>query len=321
MASVASVKSAKSAANHQFVKAKKGVVEKDASLYLKKPSLYATVDGGRLHMAVDDQYAGSVDSYNNFITKFFANLFGWSTQVTVNGKTRHVNKADYAKWLANNTAGVEMAKGLDLNLIEVKAASGQGRMRDHISADKANRLFKKMVVALSVNKDVETAKKHAGKGANIDSYFWVRDNLPISFASLRDDLRDDKAIDFKAGHYTPLLYAAEKGQTQFVDFLLQLEANTEAAGEYVHFSKKILEVNPVTSVFKVEESNTTDGRKHTRVTLKTSTVLQIEDQLTPEMEIRFSSDTGLLTQKESRASVVIERYSKSIERYTTRYIS
>lgn len=338
---MASVKAVKAASQHFLKEVKnknlKGLVEKDATQYVsanarpasksaqQKAQLFATVDGGRLHVGLGENYVGSIDSYNNFVTKFVANIFGWSTKVTIDGKTRHVNKTDYVNWLNNNTANAPVTKSAlgaytDLHLLEIKTIEGQGRMRDHLSADKSRRLFEKMVVALVANKDFEAAKKYAGKGANVDDYFWVREGQPISLSTLTADLADDKAYDFRAGHYTPLLYAAEKNNKLFCDFLRKLQANPFAQGEYVQFTKRIMEVNPVTSILKSEEFTSSDGRLLTRITLKTSTQLQIEDQVTPKVDIIFDPETNAISKLESRQPIVVEKYSKNIERYTTRYL-
>ncbi len=338
---VSSSKSVKSVSHHivKEVKSKKnkGSVEKDATGYAQsgsptlsraavtKPQVYTTVDGGRIHFGVDENYAGSIDSYNNFVTKFFANLFGWSANVEINGKTRSVNKSDYVKWLNSNTAYNNVTSSnvkayLDFHTLEIKALGGQGRMRDHLSADKTRKLFEKMTIALAVNKDYDAAKKYAGKGANVDNFFWIREGLPLSLTTLTEDLPDDKAIEFRAGRYTPLLFAAEKNNKAFTDFLLTLDASPFAQGEYVLFTKKILDVNPVTTMVKSEEFKSNDGRLLTRVTLKTATELNIEDQITPKVEFTFHPETGSLKKAESKSPVVLERYTKNLERFTTRYL-
>ena len=291
----------------------------------QKSQLYATVDGGRLHVGLDEHYVGSIDSYNNFITKFVANLLGWSTQITVDGKTRHVDKADYTKSANNNTAHTTATKDAlagfaDLHLLEVKVKEGPERMRDYLSTGKSRRLFEKMVVAMCVNKDFEAAKKYASKGANLDDYFWIREGYPIALTTLKADLADDKAIDFRAGYYTPILYAAEKNNKVFCDLLRKLKASFVAQGQYVQFVKKIAEINPITTVEKNEEFTASDGRKLTRLTLKTVSELLIEDQLTPKVDFTFNPETNALSKVESRSPVVIEKYSKTLERITTRYL-
>ena len=328
---MAAVKSIKSA-THAFVKEVKnkkvkGLVEKDASSYVQtkttqKSKLYATVDGGRLHLGQDEQYVGSIDSYNNFLTKFFANIFGWSTQVTINGKTRHVNKTDYTNWVNNNTAHVGVTRDLvggylDINLLDIKKDPSQGRMRDHLSAGKTKTLWEKMVAALADKKDFEAAKKYAGKGANLDDYFYVREGHSISHTTLTDGLEDDKEVDFRAGYYTPLLYAAEKNNKVFCDFVRTLDANTSLKGQYLQFTKKTNDVNQQTNVVSEDVFTGSDNRTITKVTLKTSFVRQIEDQVTPKVDILFNPETSTLSKQESKSPVVIERYSKPIEFYST----
>jgi hypothetical protein len=56
--------------------------------------IYTTVSGGRVHVAADAKYLGSVNSYNNFFTQFFAWLFGYSMRVDFDGKERSVS--DYS---------------------------------------------------------------------------------------------------------------------------------------------------------------------------------------------------------------------------------
>lgn len=322
------VKAVKGASPH-FLK-QKNIVAKDASMAakpaLQKPQVYTTVDAGKLHIAIDENYAGSIDSYNNFLTKFFAKLLGWSTEVVINNKTRQLSKSDYLRWLNSNTAygdvsNESLATFADFHKLEVKAANGSlGRMRDHLSQSKSQRLFEKMVLALAVNKDVEAAKKYAAKGANLDGYFWVRDGQPISFTTVDADLADDKAVEFRAGRLTPLLFAAERGYKTFCDFARKLQADQKLEGQYLLFSKKIMEVSPVTSLVKSEEYKSSDGRVLTRITLKTSTMLQIEDHTTPKVDCKFAPETGAMVKVESKAPVIIEKYSKSLERFTTRYL-
>lgn len=330
------VKSIKSA-SHQFmkeVKNAKNKIQKDASNFVppaskptaQKPQVYTTVDNGKLHIGIDENYAGSIDSYNNFLTRFFAKLFGWSTEMTINNKTRQVSKSDYMRWLNSNTAYSNVTKETvqnfaDFHKLDVKAADGSlGRMRDHLSQYKTEKLFEKMVLALAVNKDVDAAKKYAAKGANLDGYFWVRDSLPISFTTIKADLDDDKAVEFRAGHLTPLLFAAERGYKTFCDFLRKLQANQNLVGEYVLFSKKVIEVSPITTLVKSEEFKSNDGRVLTRITLKTSTTLQIEDQTTPKVDCKFAPDTSAMIKIETKSPAVVEKYSKELERFTTRYL-
>ncbi|MCE5294230.1 MAG: hypothetical protein LLF94_06410 [Chlamydiales bacterium] len=313
---------------------KKEHFEKDASPYLvqtaaKQPAgsqVFVTVDGGKVHVGVDENYVGSINSYNNFLTQFFANLFGLSAAVTFNGKTVHVNKAEYANWLASNTAEAtatvdNIASYLDFNKLNVQAVKGRGLMRNNISAAKSNRLFEKMVTALVVDKDYEKAAKYAGKGANLEKIFWIREGYAPSFAdSIKAGVDEDKAIEFRAGRYTALLYAAEKNNKAFCDFLVKLGANKAAIGQFVVFTKKITEVNVTTSLVKSEEFTSSDGRVLTRLNLKTSSQLQIEDQTSPKIDFTYSPESNGIYKIESKSPVLVERYTKNLERLTTRYL-
>ena len=303
----------------------KNIVKKDASKFAKKPHIFTTVEGGRLHVGVDEHYTGSVSSYNNFFTKFFAKVFGWSKEITVNSKVRHVNKTDYAKWLNNNTAQAEVSASeltgyLDVNSLELRPSDTQGHMRDHISASKARKLFEKMVRALVEKRDEEAAIKYAGKGADLDREFWIREGFGLSFEGVDANLPENKAVDFKAWRFTPLLYAQEMRRFSFSDFLMRCNTNSFAVGQEVQFTRRIMEVNPHTTIDESEDYVTDDGRLVTRVRMKTVTMLQFEDQLSPKVDLAYSPEEGSLLRVESKAATVIEKYTKKDVRYTTRYL-
>jgi hypothetical protein len=335
---MAGVKAVKSQA-HQLLKqmkSAKGVVSKDASVYVEqdfdKPvksqnakKIYSTVDGGRLHVAAGENYTGSIDSYNYWITRFFANLFGWSTEININSKTYTVNKEDFARWLNNNTAyndltGANVAGFVDFSLFNVIPKQTLGTMRTNISAEKSDRLFVKLVNALVLKNDIEAAQKYVGKGANLDKTYWVRDGYPISFQNLTTGIDAEKATTFDATLYTPLLYAAEHSNQAFCDFLQTFKADTSISGQSVLFTRATEERNKVTSIDKTEEFKSNDGRTITRLTLLTTYNLAIEDTVAPQYEIYFDEKTNSIVDAASKSPVVIEKYSKNKELRTVRYM-
>ncbi len=305
----------------------KNLVKKDASGLLQKSSLYSTVDKGRLHVAVGEKYAGSIDSYNNFFTRLFARIFGKSTQIALNGTTYHVNKADLASWLDQNIATSEEDESpkilgyVNFNELKIAPKIEGGLMRDHLTVQKTRELFEKMVTAL-VNNDTRTAEECVGSGARVDDYFWVRKHkLVLSFTDLQAGLPEDKAItSMDAGYFTPLLYAAAMGKKAFCDFLQTFQANTTLQGGTVLFTKKILEADSRSDVVKSEQFSPENSPVRTKVTLKTTVTLQIEDEVTPQYILSFDPNTNTVNKEPSNAPMTSKTYERIQENYTVQYL-
>jgi hypothetical protein len=200
---------------------------------IRNNSVYTTVDGGRLHVAHDEKYAGSINSYNNWLTKLFSKILFLSKDIKLNGKIRTVNKKDYANFLANVKDNISKAI----------------LMRAHLSNSKGDKLFRKLISAIDKN-DSTTAQKLVGKGAFINSKFWILENDPItfrtdhviSFGKITDGLLQNHPtpLQFKATHFTPLIYAVTKEMNDLSNFLLKFRAITLHNGETVNFERIIL---------------------------------------------------------------------------------
>lgn len=304
--------------------AKSAVAEPLALPRSDRQQIYTTVDGGRLHVGANTCYAGSINSYNNCVSQFFAKMLGKSVEIMVNNKTRSVEKKDYVKWINEYTALKDVTAKtvidyLDLKKLAIIENEDRGTMREHLSQAKSMQLFRKLITTMA--KDFEASKKYVGKGAAINERVWIRETYGVSFSTLTAGLPEDKAVDIRAGYYTPLLYAAEKGNRTFCEFLQHFKANPQIAGETVQFTKRILEVNPETNIVKSEDFLSSDGLLTTRVTVKTTTKLQIENQVTPKHLLTFNTDTNTLMRYDSKSPVVVEKYSKQVERYSTRYLT
>ena len=82
-------------------------------LFIAQPT--TTISGGQLHIAASlctqpdhsfyatDRWIGTVDSYNNCFTQFFAWLFGSSMTVEFGDKKRIVNTESYTKLVCQLT--------------------------------------------------------------------------------------------------------------------------------------------------------------------------------------------------------------------------
>lgn len=196
---------------------------------------YTTIDKNKLHIADESScYGGNIHSYNHFLTRFFACLLGKAIKVDFNTKTRTVNKKDYERFLKNN--GIE-ANQANIHLFVNFARAMEkrksdwkdnGYMRAYLSKKKGDKLFKKLVTALEKGQLLE-AKKHAGKGANLEKTFWEREGSKISFDSLEDYLPPQSLM--KGTRLTPLLYSAKKGYSELSKFLIKVGANSNFEAE------------------------------------------------------------------------------------------
>lgn len=211
------------------------------------PAFYATVDRHQLHIADDrSQYGGKINSYNNFLTRFFARLFGQAVNVEFTGKTRTLNKKSYESFLNNN--GIEANKEnikdfTDFNLTmhnRIGNWNNNGYIRYAISREKSTKLFKKMVLALNYG-NLEKAKALACKGANLENTFWDAKEKGICFAPPLY-LAPKRPMKIIATRYTPILFAAKNGFIPFARFLKNIGADTQINTETVKFKRKIAHV-------------------------------------------------------------------------------
>lgn len=287
--------------------------------------IFTTVDGGRLHVAVDNRYVGSVNSYNNWVTQTVAALWGWSEKVTINNKTRHVDKDDYIAFLNANTdytgAKVDNIKDyVDFNAMRIEPMQEKGTMRQNISHSKANWLFRKLALAIVERGDYEKAATLVGKGADLNTRFWVRDGQRISFTDLTSGLYREQAVEFRAGLYTPLLYAAAVNNQFFTNYVCHFNPDLNIQGEILKFERKIVNVSPGWTEVTTEEVESHDTHNVTRQTVKASTILQMQDIKTPQYFIQFNPEDHSLIWIENRDRGTIENYDHSVVTYSTKSV-
>lgn len=211
-------------------------------------NVYTTVDGGRTHVAFDQCYQGSINSYNNWFTKFFAKLFGKTIDVAIGGKTRRLNKNSYLKFLNSHGNAIgkkDLKQFCDFSTASVKnVIQNHGYMRDNISRTKSQKLYRKMVGALAKNSVSEyRVRKLVGRGAEIQKPFWIREGRGISFGSINQGLPTNK-LKFKAQQLTPALLASKKGLKSLVGFMHKYSPNLrQDTGKEVVFKREITGVD------------------------------------------------------------------------------
>lgn len=279
------------------------------------PNIYSVVDQKRLHIGINEGYSGSINSYNNFITKTVAWIFRMSEKIVINGKTRHVNKESYAAWLRENTEHSSVQAKDIKNFSNVHSLQlfrpDKGLMRSALSTEKSTLLYHKFVTALTQG-DFQRAKNYIGKGAEINGSFWVREGFGISHTTMKSDL-PYKTLAMRASLQTPLIYSASRYNIELCNFLLRFQADISAIGEEVQFTRTITNVRTNASVNPTfHQTYGPHGRStaHFGMNMHTTTTADFEEHSQKLHRTRFnplSCSIDLIGQPEP---VIIERYSR-----------
>jgi len=210
-------------------------------------NIYSTVSDYRTHIAADKEYVGNVNSYNNWLTKFFAWVFQLAIDVNVDGKVRYVNKKSYLKLLQNlsNTDATldNLSDYTKFRDVAEKSTLPTGKMiREAISTSKRNSLFRKLARAISRGY-TEKALKVIGQGATLESRYFDRGHQGVSFHCVNYDLSRDRSYKFTVFNGTPILHAARKANTLVAQRLKEYGASTEVVGQQHTFERVITGVS------------------------------------------------------------------------------
>ena len=208
--------------------------------------IYTTVSGGRLHIAADAKHVGTIDSYNNCFSQFFAWLFCRSMTVIFDGKARSVNKQSYTHLIQSLNKNDQIKdiynRSVFRSILETATLpTGNVRMRDVITSQDRNTLFRKLSFAIAQG-DTTKAMLMIGKGAEVDTAYYDRGTLPLSFTAVTSNLGNSR-YTFTAFRGTPILQAARKGNQQVCQFLKDAGANLSIIGEQCTVKREITSVN------------------------------------------------------------------------------
>lgn len=209
-------------------------------------SIYTTVSGGRVYIAADTQYIGSVASYNNSFTQFFAWLFGKSIAVNFDGKVRSVNREGYAELLCSFALADKVSDIGQRTIFRevVQSATlptSNLKMRDVIESKDRQALFEKLALAISRGETTK-ALLMIGKGAELDTAYFDRERLSPSFSSDAAGL-GSRAYTFTVFSASPILQAARKGNAIVCRVLKEAGANLSLSGKEYTFKREIMDVN------------------------------------------------------------------------------
>jgi hypothetical protein len=212
-------------------------------------SIYTTREDGYMHVAAGSSYAGKIRCYN-WLVGFIFWYIGWSEWVNVkpneknpNKSHRYLQKVDYATFIRNTTRGNanitenDVEKFTNFRKVQIVPNQNNGLMRGHISRERSDHFFTKMVKSLFCG-DFSKATRYAGKGATLDLPFWVREFYGLSFDNYDSNLPADN-INCETTQYTPLLYGAERGQRDFCSFLIKLHASQTMQGRSQQFKRTV----------------------------------------------------------------------------------
>ena len=215
--------------------------------------IFATKDNGRIHIAVEQHYQGSINSYNNWLTRFFTKLLRYSIDVTIAGKTRCLNIKSYVKFLQKfQVTGASVAtigKFKDFNALYFIPKTDEGFMRDHLQDEKKDRLAYKFSKALYKSNE-PLALKALGKGAALNLSFWTcaYNDSVVMGEDFVFALPHRKIDAFEATQYTPFLYAAHKSNKEMMTLLNRYGADQTQKGTAYTFTRELVETHTNTSL-------------------------------------------------------------------------
>ncbi len=269
----------------------------------------STVDYSRTQLSYGGLYYGSVNSYNNFFTKFFAWLFSWSVYVVVGNKERAFNKWDYASWLRERTGDASITASRVHEFVNfgnfhqrfIAPPEGTYALNQCLSSSKALRLSRKLVYSLyqATPASFDQAARYILKGALLNTQFYTRGPYGIShYAELQGI--ESRPAEFNIRKYSPLLLAADNKQTMLVNLMKRCGANTEYQGKEVHFVRSVVDYENRSRLetnigYQVTRRNRLQPVVH--LDQRHTTVVTLEDRKKPLYNLVFNAQTNSLVRE------------------------
>lgn len=181
---------------------------------------FSTLSNSRTHVAYGANYLGSVNSYNNCLTRLLSKIFNKSIQVEIGGEKRCFNKKSFRKLLKDMglSTGLQNKRNVKWVKAPQKFSNKGDRMKDHLNPLKVTSLTVKLVQALAKNDNVN-ALKYAGQGADVRRPFWDRGKaLGISWSGSKEGfpIQSFQTTVFSHNAVTYSSIHAAKATTQFL---------------------------------------------------------------------------------------------------------
>ncbi len=208
----------------------------------RRPNIYTTTSGGRLHLAFDENYLGSVRHYDTFLSRFFAWIMGWSMTVKIATRKYVLDREGYATLIsrlsdtdgkAQDAAFDHVARNSSFSFRSTK------RMQNEISRYDSHALGIELAHALA-KKDEEAAIQLIGKGADLETKYFDRGEFGISFGKCDTGLWRHEPIRFDAFEGTSILHASRKNLTKVVQAILKWNPKAaDSQGQTLSFNRKV----------------------------------------------------------------------------------
>ncbi len=198
----------------------------------------SVVSGGRTHFARGENYVGSVNSYNNWLTKLVTKILRLSMTVTICGEKHRVNKKSYKKLLVAVGTEESVKVGNYKTILQLGYSSHQGNIRDHISQKKQAILSVKLASAI-MKKDEDEAIKLIYQGADLERKYHQIGEAGISFSKLQKVFNPDMSFKVEVVTGTPWIHANHQGLARVKGALMAAGADQTKRGERYDYKQKI----------------------------------------------------------------------------------
>lgn len=208
------------------------------------------VDKGKTHFAINGDYAGSIDTYNNVLTQTAAYTSGKAVTITVNGEKLCANIDSLRKFMLENQAddfrSIEELKDLSSYQFNVLPLDGEKRfMAAHISQNTKNLLSKELFKAIATH-NPSLAERKIRQGAELNTHAWLNENtseiyLTKHFTTLLRERNFFSPLDVKSQRFTqatPFILALRLNQIGVATLILDHLADTSLTGQTLIFSRQ-----------------------------------------------------------------------------------
>ena len=198
-------------------------------------NITATKYDGRLFIGTSQyldsktyKFGKSINTYNNFLTKFVTQILGFSTDLEIGGKIRTVNIKSLAKHL--ESVGSEHHKYIEHiaaytydELIEGVVNQEKEIFFANFSENKREKLTMKMLKSL-VADDKDGVRKQLKKGASGNVQFTI-DQHGKATLNTNAVIKHNHRLGLEVKIYSPLTFAVEKGKTELAQLIKNIKGS------------------------------------------------------------------------------------------------
>lgn len=240
-------------------------------------NINSIVDAGRLHLAYNEHYQGSINSYNCCLTKFiFRDIFKKAIDVQIGDKIYCLNKNSLDKFY----------RGHNIQRMEdLTPKYGNGFMRNHLSASTVDALSRKLFHTVASSNDQNRANKLLRMGADPNRFYWYcNGSLTPGTANGHEyaqHLPKMPIPKMTAWYYSPFVMSMERW-VALGEEMIRYGAQTQFAGQQEEFERKLSRIDHSSSVNVVSVLGQHHGRvrAHPGVNVSTHEIKTYIDSFT-----------------------------------------